>query len=161
MANVPNAASAPLHDLNLVRQEIPPILLDAISEPYKRPLSIRCADLSRQVNSLTSALGADFDTPDSPLQPSLTKKGSKVALALMHGAAETLLPFNGYLRTLTGAQRHDELVMEAITAGSTRRGYLKGIAETRRCPPPAAPNHALAPRPRPADTGAKPHYAPR
>ncbi len=161
MANVPNAVSAPLHDLNLVRQAIPPILLDAISDPYKRPMSVRCVDLSRQVKDLTYALGADFDSTESAQQPSLNKKGSRVALALMHGAAETLLPFHGYLRTLSGAQRHDELVMEAINAGSARRGYLKGIAEMRRCLPPAAPNHANPTRPRPADTGPKPQYAPR
>jgi hypothetical protein len=157
-ANVPAAAEAPLHDLNVTRQGIPPILLAAITNPYDRPSPLDCPEVTRQVRALTVALGADFDEPDTPQHPSLTQKSGKIALALLHGAAESLLPFAGYVRTLSGAQRHDQLIIEAITAGSVRRGYLKGLGESLRCPRPAVPVHFLRPPPPAREDGPGPKY---
>src|SRR5450432_1746995 len=116
-ANVQNAAAAPLHDMNLVRQKIPPILMAALADPYARPAPANCSTISEQVRELTQALGGDFDEPDTPQNPSLTTRRG-VALAVVHGASELLLPFAGFVRTLSGAQKHDELVVEVITAGS-------------------------------------------
>ena len=152
------AAQAPLHDLNIARQGIPPILLAAITNPYDKPYPLDCGEITRQVTALTVALGADFDEPETPQAPSLTQKNGKVALALVHGAAETLLPFAGFVRTLSGAAHHDQLVIEAITAGSVRRGYLKGLGESRRCPRPAAPVHFLHPPPPAREDGPGPKY---
>lgn len=146
-ADVPNAVEAPLHDLNITRQPIPPVLLSAITNPYAPPVPRTCAAIERQVDVLQSALGADLDEPQTPQSPSLTLQNGKIGLALLHGAAESLLPFAGFVRTLTGAGRHDELVIEAITAGSVRRGYLKGMGEVMRCPPPGRPIHFLHPPP--------------
>jgi hypothetical protein len=157
-ANLPNAATAPLHDLNVVRQGIPPILLEAISDPYARPSPLNCHVIAVELGSLDLAMGADFDAPNTPQNPSLTMKNRNVALALIHGAAENLLPFSGFVRTLSGAQRHDELVIEAIAAGSARRGYLKGLGEATRCPPPAAPTHFRRPRPPALENGREPQY---
>jgi hypothetical protein len=157
-ADVTSAAAAPLHDLNITRQSIPPILLSAITNPYERPSPLDCAEITRQVRVLEGILGADFDEPDTPQSPSLTQKSGKVALALVHGAAESLLPFAGFVRTLSGAQRHDQLVIEAITAGSVRRGYLKGLGESRRCPRPASPVHFLHPPPPAHEDGPGPKY---
>jgi len=157
-ANLTTAAEAPLHDLNIARQGIPPILLAAITNPYDRPAPLDCGEITRQVRALTTALGADFDEPETPQAPSLTQKNGKVALAIVQGAAETLLPFAGFVRTLSGAQHHDQLVIEAITAGSVRRGYLKGLGESRRCPRPATPVHFLRPPPPAREDGPEPKY---
>ncbi len=157
-ANVTSAATAPLHDLNITRQSIPPVLLAAITNPYQRPQPLDCGTITRQVRELTVALGADFDEPDTPQAPSLTQKNGKVALAIVHGAAETLLPFAGFVKTLSGARQHDQLVIEAITAGSVRRGYLKGLGESRRCPRPATPVHFLHPPPPAVEEGRGPRF---
>lgn len=157
-ANVQSAAMAPLHDLNITRQGIPPILLAAITNPYDRPSPLDCGTITREVRALNVALGADFDEPDTPQAPSLTQKSGRVALALMHGAAESLLPFAGFVRTLSGAQRHDQLVIEAITAGSARRAYLKGLGEARRCPRPATPIHFVVPPPPAREDGPGPRF---
>ena len=161
MSNVPHAMSAPLHDLNLSRTEIPPILLTAMADPYKPPPSLSCRALVPQVRALTDALGADFDQPDTPQLAPMSKKGGRVGLALLHGAAESLLPYAGFVRTLTGAQKHDEFIVEAITAGSVRRGYLKGLADARGCRPPAAPDHTHHPNFVPPPFHAKSKYPPR
>ncbi len=145
-ANVQNAVAAPLHDLNLARQKIPPVLLAALADPYAPPRPLSCGVIYADVAALTQALGGDFDEPDNPQNPSLTTRRG-VALSIVHGASELLLPFAGFVRTLTGAQKHDELVIEVITAGSVRRGYLKGLGEAYRCRPPAAPTHHPQPVP--------------
>jgi hypothetical protein len=155
-ANVQNAASAPLHDMNLVRQKIPTILLAALADPYARPSPTNCRTISDQIRQLTEALGGDFDEPDNPQNPSLTTRRG-VALAVVHGASELLLPFAGFVRTLSGAQKHDELVVEVITAGSVRRGYLKGLGESHGCLPPATPRHLANPAP-PFQEERKPIY---
>jgi hypothetical protein len=155
-ANVTNAAAAPVHDLNLVRQKIPPVLLQALADPYAPPRPANCATIVADVQQLKDALGGDFDEPDNPQSPSLTTRRG-VALTLLHGASEMLLPFAGFVKTLTGAQKHDQLVVEAITAGSVRRGYLKGLGEAHGCPFPAYPRH-VAVEPPPVHEGHIPEY---
>ncbi|MGI9168610.1 MAG: hypothetical protein ACR2FH_00335 [Caulobacteraceae bacterium] len=141
-ANVQSAAEAPLHDLNLVRQKIPPILLAALADPYAPPRPRSCRTIVGEIRALSEALGGDFDEPTNPQNPSLTTQRG-VALTLAHGVAESLLPFAGFVKTLSGAQKHDQLVAEVITAGSVRRGYLKGLGEAHACPPPATPHHLV------------------
>ena len=48
------------------------------------------------------------------------------------------------MRRLSGAEQHDKFVQAAITAGAVRRGYLKGLGESKGCLPPATPSHVLA-----------------
>ena len=147
-ASVANAVVAPLHDLNITRQSIPPVLLTAITNPYDPPRPRNCAVIEREVAVLDSVLGPDLDRPETPQSPSLTLHNGRIELSILNGAAESLLPFAGFVRTLSGAGHHDELVVEAITAGSVRRGYLKGMGEVMRCPPPGRPTHfANAPPP--------------
>jgi hypothetical protein len=157
-SNLGAAVTAPLHDLNITRQGIPPVLLAAITNPYELPKPLSCRTVHRQVAQLDAILGADFDQPDTPQQPSLTLHNGKIALALIRGASEMLLPFAGFVRTLSGAAHHDQLVIEAITAGSVRRGYLKGLGESLRCPPPAKPVHFLRPPPPAREDGPAPRY---
>jgi hypothetical protein len=139
---VESAAAAPFHDMNLVRSKIPPVLLAAISDAYARPAPLTCRTLAASVDELTLALGPDLDAP-SPGEHTLEQKGGALSLSLMHTAAESLLPFSGFVRTLSGAEQHDRLVIQAIVAGSVRRAYLKGLGETHRCFPPAAPRHLV------------------
>ncbi len=157
-ASVPNAVVAPLHDLNITRQPIPPVLLAAITNPYDPVRPLNCARISQQLLVLQAALGPDLDEPETPQSPSLTLHNGRIALALLHGAAESLLPFAGFVRTLSGAGHHDELVIEAITAGSVRRGYLKGMGEAMNCPHPARPVHFLHPPPPAREDGPAPKY---
>ena len=64
----------------------------------------------------------------------------------------------GIVRTVSGAQRHDQMIIEAITAGSVRRGYLKGLGEAHGCPPPAQPTHRLDGSARQGEDGEGPRY---
>lgn len=134
------AASAPLRDVNLLRSKIPDVLLRAMADPYQRPLPATCNRLGVLVVELNQALGDDLDEPDAEDQ-SLMVRGKGAALGAVAGLASDMIPFRGWVRQLTGAERHDRLVAAAITAGGVRRAYLKGLGEARGCRPPATPSH--------------------
>jgi hypothetical protein len=156
-SNLTHAVEAPLHTLNITRQKIPAVLLLAMADPYARIDGASCEDLDGRIAELDAALGPDFDEPGTTEDPSIRGKAGTTALALVHGAAETLLPYNTFVGTLSGAQRRDALVLKAIDAGGARRAYLKGLGEAHGCPPPAAPQHLIYPAP-PVEDHMKPMY---
>lgn len=159
-SSVPNAVETPLHDINVLRQHIPPVLLAAVADPYAAPERLTCRRLEELVSELDNALGPDFNMPETPQKASLTKGNGHIALTLLSGATRLLIPYDGLIRTVTGAQRHDQMVIEAITAGSVRRGYLKGLGEAYHCRPPALPAHRID-NPAPVAEGPKPLYPTR
>ena len=157
-ANLTNAVEAPLHDLNIMREGIPPILNAAVADPYAPPTPLSCRVLIQDIEDLDFALGADFNEAGTPQSPSLTRNNGHIALALVQSGARLLLPYSGLISTVTGARRHDQQIIEAITAGSVRRGYLKGLGEAYRCPPPAVPVHRIGPPDMRDDHGQGPRY---
>lgn len=140
--SVQGAVSAPLRDVNLLQTKIPPVLLEAMADPYKRPQPATCAGITEAVVPLNNALGADLDEPAVD-EDDLMSQGKGAALGAVAGLASDVIPFRGWVRKLTGAERHDSLVQAAITAGGVRRAYLKGLGESRGCKPPATPSHVL------------------
>ncbi|HEV7384717.1 MAG TPA: hypothetical protein VGN89_07545 [Phenylobacterium sp.] len=154
--SVKGAAESPLRDFNVLRTKIPPILLEAIADPYQRPKARGCAQLNVLLQPLNDALGADLDAPE-PDPDDLMGRGKTTAFGAMAGAASDVIPFRGWIRRLTGAERHDRFVQQAITAGAVRRAYLKGLGEAKGCDPPATPSHQLAGSPVP-DQSMKPRF---
>jgi hypothetical protein len=148
--NIQGAAEAPLRDLNVLRTKIPDALLDALADPYARPpfaprqgKAEQCALLDRLVKPLDEALGADLDSPAKE-DDSLIYRGKDAALGAMAGAASDAIPFRSWVRKLSGAERHDRVVQNAISAGAVRRAYLKGLGEAHGCSPPATPSHTIS-----------------
>lgn len=140
---IETAATTPLTDLNLVRAKIPEALKAARQAPYAPPQPAGCPALLDAVKALDAALGPDLDTPATPDDPSLVERGGEVvqqaAVGAVRGAAEDVVPFRGWVRRLTGAERHSREVAAAIAAGTIRRAYLKGLGDAAGCPVPAAP----------------------
>jgi hypothetical protein len=140
---VTEAVQTPLTDLNVVRAEIPAILKSAQSAPYAMPKDKSCATLAEEVRALDGALGADLDTPVTNANPSLIDRGSDAAgdaaVRAVRGAAEGVIPYRGWVRRLSGAERYAKQVSSAIAAGTIRRSFLKGLGEAGGCEAPAAP----------------------
>lgn len=140
---ISNAATAPLSDLNLIRTKIPEVLKAAQKAPYVLPEGRGCADLAAEVRLLDAALGADLDTSSSADNPSLLERGSdeagNAAIGALKSASQGLIPFRGWVRKLSGAERYSKQVAAAIAAGSVRRAYLKGLGQAQGCLAPAAP----------------------
>jgi hypothetical protein len=142
--SVQGAATAPLRDLNVVRVKIPQVLLQALADPYARPpRTWKCSQLIAMVRPLDDVLGPDIDQIP-PGDEDLMDRGSKTALGAAADLASGAIPFRGWVRKLTGAEKHDRLVLSAIIAGNVRRAYLKGLGEMRGCNPPATPSHERA-----------------
>ncbi len=145
---IQKAMEAPLADLNLVQEKIPPVLEAAIKAPYALPSQRDCPALANEIRALDGALGADLDTLPTAADPGLLERGSNAvgdaANDALRGAAESVIPFRGWIRKLDGAERHSKEVAAAIAGGSVRRAFLKGVGQTLGCAAPAAPRQALA-----------------
>ena len=133
-----DAAKTPLRDLNVMPQKIPPVLIDAEADAYRPPNPWGCRTIAAEITRLEDALGEDFDAPPPP-PPTKEEKRTGTANMVLKGAAGSIVPFRGWVRQLTGAERHAQAVQTAIAAGRVRRAYLKGIGQMMRCRWPAAP----------------------
>ncbi len=145
------AAAAPLRDMNVLRTKIPPALLEAMADPYARPpgKKITCDTLIMLVAPLDLALGEDVDRRPPEDNEDLMDRGKRMAASSAFGAmasaAQDLIPMRGWVRKLSGAEKHDSLVQHAMASGAIRRAYLKGLGEARGCEPPATPQHLAKP----------------
>jgi hypothetical protein len=132
------AATTPLRDLNIVRAEIPAILAAAVRAPYALPTAGDCAALAGEIAQLDAALGADLDAPPAADDPGLIVRGTEAVTRLATGAVRSatagVIPHRRWVRELTGAERYSREVGAAITAGTIRRGFLKGVGLTMACP---------------------------
>ena len=141
------AITAPLSDFNLVQTPIPPVLQIAQNGPYAALPDPSCANIAAAVRALDAALGPDVDAPGH--EHSLSEKGAVVVenagISVLRSTTEGIVPFRGWIRKLTGAERHSEKVASAIGAGVVRRAYLKGVGQTNHCQAPAAPR--IEPKP--------------
>jgi len=134
---VGTAATTPLNDLNIVKAKIPAILKASKKHPYLAPADQSCSAIVLEIHQLDEVLGADLDTPDSDQNPSLIERGTSEAensaIKSLQHSAEGIIPYRGWVRKLTGAERHSKHVSAAITAGSIRRAFLKGFAASHDC----------------------------
>jgi hypothetical protein len=137
--DVRGVAETPLEDLNVKRSDIPAVLLKAEDAVYAPPKSRSCASIRVAVAELDEVLGDDFDVPALDTPEARKDKKTAQTNGVLKDAAGGVIPFRGWVRRLSGAAQHAEAVQRAISAGRVRRGYLKGLGQSLRCPPPAAP----------------------
>ena len=158
-----DAVTAPLEDLNLKQQDIPAVLVRAVASPYDVEGLIRCEPIAAEIGRLDAALGPDLDEAPPPDDRSRGKKvvdgAWKAGVAEVRDQTRSTLPFRGWIRSLTGAARHDRVVQAAILSGGVRRGYLKGVGMRMNCAPPAAPSW-FVPAPPPPPPRVEPPRSP-
>jgi hypothetical protein len=154
-AQILEAATTPLSDLNIVRAQIPATLMAALRSPYARPANASCDGIAAEIRALDAVLGADLDTPVTPINPNLiphtfdalfqqgtefaTEAAMGAAVGAVRGATSGIVPYRSWVRKLSGAERYSKDVSAAIAAGGVRRSYLKGFGQASGCPTPAAP----------------------
>ena len=136
-------------DFGLMESKIPPVLLEAMADPYARVAPATCEALAAQIRRLEVALGPDLDAPVNTEHLSNMTRGKAQArdasLDALRSTVQDYIPFDGYIRIVSGAAHHDHRVLAAIQAGSIRRAYLKGMGEMEHCPAPATPRHLAHP----------------
>jgi hypothetical protein len=125
-------AGKPLDDLNLRKDKdkIAPALEAARAHPYTVPGNGRCLTLNREIASLDVALGPDIDSTTSPSE---AQKRDRAVGGTARSVVGSLIPFDGVIRQISGANAaaaHREMF---LYAGSVRRAFLKGYAKATRC----------------------------
>lgn len=141
-----SAATTPLSDLNIVRSDIPEILVKAQDQPYRMPLDTSCVALALEIRGLDEALGPDLDAPE-PDHDSLAERASTLAkdqaVRAVQRTAEDLIPMRGWVRKLSGAEGYSKRVSSCVAAGSARRAFLKGMAAAQNCLLRSAPQQPM------------------
>ena len=141
-AGFSDAAMSPLTDLNLRRNEIPP-LLAAIRSPYEPIPKVTCQAIGKTVADLDAILGRDFDAiplPEKTLGDQAGEGAADLTLGTVSSTMSDFIPFRSLVREATGASEHERKLRSAFQGGVARRAYLKGVGAHLGCAPPAAPD---------------------
>lgn len=148
-------AKAPLKDVGVIKDKIPPVLIQARTDTYALPSPLTCQTIFSAVDALDAVLAPDLDADSTKIQTGMS--ATEIGETVVHG----LMPMRSWVRKLSGAEKNDKAVEAAIVAGSVRRGYLKGLGLARGCKPPAAPLNVSLPAPAAAPPAPKPKPKPK
>ena len=119
----------PARDVGVMRREIPPILVKAREDPYSLKGLKTCKQLAAEVTSLNEVLGPDYVVGNELKE----NKVGKLAEAGGKTVINTIIPFRGLVRELTGAAPADRRLNAALDAGYARRGFLRGVHAKQGC----------------------------
>ncbi len=122
-------AVQPAHDVGVARTEIPPVLLKAAEDPYSVEKLGTCSALTEAIKELSDVLGPDFTTARQRRE----NRAGKIAEAGGRSGVNTVIPFRGIVREITGAAPAQRRLNAAIDAGYARRGFLRGLHYARHC----------------------------
>ena len=139
-------ATQPARDVGIDKDKIPDVLQGAVEDPYKRPPVRSCKALKTSLDELNAVLGPDFTVG----QKANENRTGKIAEAVGKTIVNSIIPFRGLVREISGAAPAERRLEAAVTAGIARRGYLRGLADARGCkimsPPPTAQEKADEPK---------------
>jgi len=121
--------SQPARDLGADKAQIPPVLQAAMKDPYGLAGLKTCRQLASAVTALNEALGPDF----SPGAETKENKGAKLAEAGGKTVVNSILPFRGLVREISGAAPAERSLNAAVDAGLARRGFLRGVHLKQGC----------------------------
>src|SRR5690606_2143148 len=122
-------ATQPARDVGIQRTTIPAVLELASEDPYSMTGARTCTQIAASVLALNDALGADFDSPEE----AGGNQAGRVADGGGRAIVESLIPFRGIVREVSGAAGADRRLQAATYAGLARRGFLRGLHRARNC----------------------------
>lgn len=131
-----DAAVQPLRDFGIVRRKIPAALA-RIGDPYAPPTGQTCEWIQYEIHQLDAALQGDVEAAAGHDESSIASKSGTIAregaTEAVRGVGSMLIPQRSLVRMLTGASKADRLYAEAEQRGMVRRGYLRGLADSKKC----------------------------
>lgn len=122
-------ASQPARDVGIEKTQVPPILVAAEENPYAAPSGKTCKALNGDMAALNKVLGPDFTIGREANED----RTSKIAEGVGKSLVNSLIPFRGVVREISGAAPAERRLRAAIAAGLARRGYLRGMASAKGC----------------------------
>jgi hypothetical protein len=125
----------PLYDLSLMRDAPPPLLLEAMAHPFELSGAADCASVTGEIAALDAMLGPDIDRARADDEERID--AGQILTGVITSAWS--LPYRSIVRRLSGADRRERRLREAILAGMVRRGFLKGWAHRSGCASPSPP----------------------
>jgi hypothetical protein len=125
------AATRPLRDLNIIKPRLAAELEAIMADPYDMAGLKSCRGLNNEVNRMTGLVGPDVDDPS--LNDRKGRDPVEFVLDSADGIASSLVPGQGIIRELTGANKAARHVAAARLAGQLRRSYIKGMMKVRGC----------------------------
>ncbi|MEI6484628.1 MAG: hypothetical protein WCO11_00010 [Sphingomonadales bacterium] len=137
--SIGRAAVRPLRDLNIVKPKVAAALAEIMAAPYDIRGLRTCRQLNGEINRMTALVGPDVD------DPALAGHKGRTPVELLFDTAEgitgSLIPGQGIIRQITGANKAARVAAAARLAGQLRRSYVRGVMQARRCtlrpgPPP-------------------------
>lgn len=124
--------SQPVRDVGLAKTKIPDVLAEASQDPYSLNRLRTCRQISAALTKLNEALGPDF----TPGPHEGENRVGKLAAAGGKTVVNSIIPFRGLIREVSGAAPAQRRYERAIDAGFARRGFLRGVHRTRGCKTP-------------------------
>ena len=118
--------SQPARDVGLEKTKIPPLLLKVRENPYTTEGTGSCAQISSSIAALTRIIGPDFSASPASNKNNMAKIGGSAVV-------NSLIPFRGIVRAVSGASAAEQRLNAAIDAGVARRGFLRGLQVARKC----------------------------
>lgn len=121
-----DVVSQPAKDVGIAKNKIPPSLVEASNAPYSLAGLKTCRQIADAVLVLDAALGPDYSAggPNNKMSVGKAAGGAVV---------NSLIPFRGVVREVSGAAAADRRLVAATQAGFARRGFLRGVHQTRGC----------------------------
>jgi hypothetical protein len=129
MENAGKIASQPARDIGIAKDKIPEVLQRAVENPYAAPGSRSCGGLKVALRELNTVLGEDFAVGAETNE----NRTGKITEAVGRTVVNSLIPFRGLVREVSGAGPAERRLEAAVTAGIARRGYLRGLAGAQGC----------------------------
>ena len=131
-----DAAVQPFRDFGMMRRKIPAALA-RIGDPYAPPTGQTCEWIQYEIHQLDAALQGDVEATAGHDDSSVASKSGNMAregaTEAVRGVGSMLVPQRSLVRMLTGASKADRLYAEAEQRGMVRRGYLRGLADSKKC----------------------------
>jgi hypothetical protein len=119
----------PARDMGLSKRQIPPVLESALADPYNIRGLKTCGQLAAAVRTLNDALGPDYEAGGEYHE----NRMGKLAAAGGKSVINSIIPYRGLVREVTGAAPADRHLNAAVDAGLARRGFLRGVQYKQRC----------------------------
>jgi hypothetical protein len=130
--NVSDTMQQPLRDVGWVREEAPERLRRAAEAPYALAPDWRCETLLEELDALDQILGPDLDALDASGEAPVIDAATLMSNAI---GGVWSLPYRSVIRWISGAERRDRALRNAVLAGTVRRAFLRGVARAAACEP--------------------------
>ena len=128
-AEMGRIASQPARDIGVMKTRVPPLLERVSDAPYTMAGKSSCARIASSIHALNGVLGADFDDTEIPRG----NRAGSIAKAGGSALIDSIIPFRGLVREVSGAANAERRVQLAKFAGVARRGFLRGLYRARNC----------------------------